>query len=276
MTTDGQAAGTATEGAGQAAGASTEGQQAAGTQTQGQQQAAPNPAAVAATAATQGQAAGAATGEEVAALAARFPGFATWAPEAQQALLARDTEARKYQREAGDERITAKNNAAQEGARKALAEAAKLAGLEIPGLTDTDKGDADPKALAATITTTAHERDDAKKETATIKAAYLAGVDPAKLGYLQYQLNQDKGYQALALDADDFSAKLSASINGLLAADTTLRQTGTAQASGVESLGGSNGADAITPERWAKMSMSEKTEIYNTDKATYDRMVASQ
>lgn len=246
----------------------TQGQQAQGTQQQGQ----------AFGQAAQGQQAqqGTADADAAAALAARFPGFASFPQEAQQAILARDAEARRYQREAGDERINAKNNAAQDGARKALAEAAKLAGLEIPGLTDTDKGEADPKALAAAVTTANQERDAALKDAATVKAAYAAGVDPAKLGYVQYLLGQNRDYQALTLDAADFDAKLAASINGLLGQDATLRLTGSAQASGVENLGGSNGAGEITPEQFGRMSISERTNLYQTDKATYDRLVAAQ
>lgn len=250
--------------------ANTQGQQAQGTQQQG--------AAFGAGAQAgqqQGQqAAGDTEGDT--ALAARFPGFATFPAEAQQALRARDAEARRYQREAGDERINAKATAAQDGARAALAEAARLAGLEIPGLTDTDKGEADPKALAQAVTQANQERDAARKDAATVKAALLGGVDPARLGYVQYLLTQDKAYQALALDAGDFDAKLGASINGLLAQDATLRLTGTAQASGVETLGGSGGVGEITPEQFGRMSIQDRQNLYHTDKATYDRLVAAQ
>jgi len=266
----GQANTGATNDQGQQQQANTQGQQAQGTQQQG--------AAFGAGAQggqQQGQQASGDTDGD-AALAARFPGFATFPAEAQAALRARDAEARRYQREAGDERINAKNNAAAEGQRKALAEVAKLAGLDIPGLTDTDDGEADPKALAAQINTTAQERDAARKDLATVKAAYASGVDPARLGYLQYLLTQDKGYQALTLDASDFDAKLVASINGLLAADATLRLTGTAQASGVETLGGSGGVGEITPEQFSRMSISDRQNLYHTDKATYDRLVAAQ
>lgn len=239
--------------------AQQQGQAAGQAQQQGQQQTADQQAAAG----------------DAAALAQRFPGFATFPPEAQQALLARDAEARRYQREAGDERINAKTKAAQDGARTALAEAAKLAGLEIPGLTDTDKGDADPKVLAAQISTTAGERDAALKEAATVKAAMLAGVDPTKLDYLQFQLSRDAQYQGLALDSADFSAKLSASIASYIAKDSTLKLTGSAAASGVESLGGSGSADEITPEKFQRMSIQERQDLYLTDKPTYDRLVAA-
>lgn len=249
-----------------------QGQQAQGNQQQG--------AAFGAGAQTgqqqQGQQQAAGDAEGDAALAARFPGFASFPAEAQQALRARDAEARRYQREAGDERINAKATAAQDGARAALAEAARLAGLEIPGLTDTDKGEADPKALAQAVTQANQERDAARKDAATVKAALLGGVDPQRLGYVQYLLTQDKAYQELALDAGDFDAKLGASINGLLAQDATLRLTGTAQASGVETLGGSGGVGEITPEQFSRMSISDRQNLYHTDKATYDRLVAAQ
>lgn len=248
-----------------------DGQPAPGTQQQAQ---APANATGAQATSTEAQTTDAATAD--AALAARWPGFAQWPAEAQAAIRARDNEAQRYQREAGDQRINAKNQAAQDGARKALAEAAKLAGLEIPGLTDTDKGDADPKVLAQTIAQTTTERDDARKSAALTRAAVAQGADPAKLDYLEFKLGRDATYRGLSVDAADFSAKLAASITAELAADATLRRTGTAQASGVETLGGSNGSDAITPERFARMTVQERQDLYFSDKPLYDRLVAGQ
>ena len=199
-----------------------------------------------------------------------------WPAEAREAFERQQRDILALRRERGDERINAKNQAAQEGARKALAEAAKLAGLEIPGLTDTDKGEADPKALAHTITTVSSERDDARKAEATVRAAWAAGVDPTKVDYLMFQLGRDAGYKALALDSSDFSDKLGASITALVAKDATLKLTGSAVASGVETLGGSNGSDKVTPEAFQSMSIADRQALYFRDKPLYDQLVAAQ
>lgn len=235
-----------------------------------------------ANAAQQGQQAqGQTASAEQAALAQRFPAFASWPQEAQQALLARDGEARRYQQEAGDSRINAKNEAAQKGAREALAQAAKLAGLEIPGLTDADEGTGDPKALAETITTVTGERDSSMRDAAAYKAALLAlmpGDDAAKadaLDFLAFKLGRDATYKADPTEAD-YGAKLGATVTTLVATDPRFRaQAGTAVASGVESLGGSNGGGTITGDQFAKMSLGERQQLRTTDPETYQRLVGA-
>lgn len=199
-----------------------------------------------------------------------------WPDDARQTYERQQRDIESLRRERGDERINAKNQAAQDGARKALAEAAKLAGLEIPGLTDADEGAGDPKALAQQITQTASERDGAIREAAIVRAAMEARVDPTKLDYLQFQLARDPQVKALDVASADLGAKLRASIDTLVAADATLKLAGTAVASGVENLGGSNGSDTITPEAFARMSIADKTDLYHKDQATYQRLVAAQ
>lgn len=208
-------------------------------------------------------------------LAQRFPGFASFPAEAQAALRARDGEARRYQAEAGDQRINAKNEANRDGQRKALAEVAKLAGLKIPGLTDGD-GDADPKVLAAQITTANGERDAARLDATMLRQAVAAGAAPDKLDYLAFKLSQSNEYRQIDPNAADASAKVRASIDAALAQDATLRQTGTVQVSGVENHGGSNGADAITPDKFKAMTIQERQDLYFKDQAQYDRLVAAQ
>ncbi len=215
------------------------------------------------------------------ALAARFPGIASWPQEAQQALLARDSEARRYQQEAGDSRINAKNEAAQRGARDALAQAAKLAGLDIPGLTDVEEGAGDPKALAEQITTVTGERDSSLRDVAAYRAALRAlmpGDDAAKddaLEFLAFKLGRDATYKGDPNEAD-YGAKIGATVTTLVAADPRFRPAGTGTvASGVESLGGSQASGQITSEQFGKMSLGERQQLRNTDPETYRRLVGA-
>jgi hypothetical protein len=227
----------------------------------------------------QGQQAQASEGE--AALAQRFPGFASWPEEARQALLKRDGEARNYQREAGDQRINAKNQAAADGARKALAEAAKLAGLDIPGLTDAEEGTGDPKALAEQITTVTGERDTSLRDAAAYRAALRAlmpGDDAAKddaLEFLAFKLGRDATYKGDPTESD-YAAKIGATVTTLVAADPRFRPAGTGTvASGVESLGGSQASGQITSEQFGKMSLGERQQLRNTDPETYQRLISA-
>lgn len=230
----------------------------------------------------QGQQAAAGQAQEGDAyLAQRFPGFATFPAEAQAALRARDTEARRYQQEAGDQRINAKNEAAQKGAREALAKAAKLAGLDIPGLTDAEEGAADPQQLAAQITTVTGERDNSLRETTALRAALRAlmpGDDAAKdeaLEYLAFRLGRDAAYNADPT-ASDYGAKIGSTVTTLVAADPRFRPAGTGTVtSGVESLGGSQASGQITAEQFGKMSLGERQQLRNTDPETYQRLISA-
>lgn len=259
----GQAQGAQAAQGGAAADAGTQGA-AAGQATQGQQ--------------TQGaQTADAGTD----ALVQRFPGFAAWPAEAQAALRARDGEAQRYQREAGDSRIQAKNQAAQDGARKALAEAAKLAGLEIPGLTDAQEGAGDPRALAEQITTVTGERDGSVREATALRAALRAlmpGDDAAKddaLDFLAFKLGRDAAYKGDPTEAD-YAAKIGATVTTLVATDPRFRPAGTGTVtSGVESLGGSQASGQITADEFGKMSLMQRQQLRSTDPETYRRLVGA-
>lgn len=213
---------------------------------------------------------------DAAAQAARQLDTSAWPADAQAAYQRQQTENERLRRERGDERIAAKATAAQDGARKALAEAARIAGLEIPGLTDTDKGPGDPQLLAAQVSSISTERDQARRDAATYKAAMEAGIAPSKLSYVEFELSRDPALRAADVAAEDFGAKLSASLAALVAKDATLKLTGSAVASGVENLGGANGSGAITPEAFKGMSIQERQDLYFSDKATYDKLVAAQ
>lgn len=180
-------------------------------------------------------------------------------------------EIERLRKENGDSRINAKNTAREEGkteAQAALAKAlAPLLGIELPG-----EQPATPEQLAEQVGNVTGERDAARLDAALTRTAWELGVDPAKLDYLAFKLSKTG---ELDPNADDFAGKLKSSITALVAEDATLKRSGTVQASGVENLAGSGGSDTITPEKFANMSLAERSELRKTDQATYDRLVGN-
>lgn len=193
-----------------------------------------------------------------------------WPQEAVTAYEKAKADATRYQREAGDSRINAKRSAADEARAQILADLTKV-------LDPTAATTAAPTVEGVTqqLTTVQSDLTTAKRTAATVAEAWAQGIDPGKLGYLQYQLSTDATYGALDPTAPDFGAKLTASIAALAAQDATLKLPGGAVASGVESLGGAGGATAISPEAFAAMSIAERTNLYKTDKAAYDKLAGN-
>lgn len=181
------------------------------------------------------------------------------------------TEIERLRKENGDSRINAKNAAREEGkteAQTALAKAlAPLLGIELPG-----EQPATPEQLAEQVGNVTSERDAARVDAALARTAWELGVDPSKLDYIAFKLSKSG---ELDPNADDFAGKLKTSITALVADDATLKRSGTVQASGVENLAGSGGSDTITPEKFANMSLAERSELRKTDQATYDRLVGN-
>lgn len=178
----------------------------------------------------------------------------------------------RLRKEAGDQRINAKNAAREDGMRQAAIALAKAAGIELPS------DDAEPptvEKVSQQLSQVQAERNAAALRAATIEAAWQAGVDPTKLGYLSYALSQNPAYTGLDPAAPDFSANLQAAIDAQVSMDTTLKLTGSAVASGVERLGGASGSSTITPEAFAQMNITERSNLYKTDKATYDKLVGN-
>lgn len=177
----------------------------------------------------------------------------------------------KYQREAGDSRINAKATAAAEARKGLLADLTKVL--------DPDAA-AGAEPTVESLTTAVQGKDstiaELQRTNAAVAAAWSEGIDPAKLGFVQYQLSLDKAFGALDPTADDFGDKVKASIAALVAKDATLKLPGAAVASGVENLGGANGSAAVSQEAFNKMAVSERSKLYNSDKALYDKLVAGQ
>lgn len=230
----------------------------------------PTPADAAAAAGTQQAAAAAAAGTEAGAQAAatgQQVDTTGWPQAAIDAYNVQVANAAKYQREAGDSRINAKTKAAADERTRLLTEFQKL-------IDPTAAAGAEPtvEGLTATLGTKDSTIAGLQRANAATTEAWSQGVDPTKLGYLNYQLSQDAEFAQLDPTAPDFGDKVKASVAALVAKDATLKLTGSAVASGVESLGGASGSATITPEAFAAMNMADRTALYNNDRATYDRL----
>lgn len=180
-------------------------------------------------------------------------------------------EIERLRKENGDSRINAKNTAREEGkteAQTALAKAlAPLLGIELEG-----EQQATPEQLAEQVGSVTTERDEARVDATLTRTAWELGVDPSKLDYVAFKLRKTG---ALDPTVDDFAGKLKSSITALVAEDATLKRSGTVQASGVENLAGSGGSDTVTPEKFAGMTLMERSELRKSDPATYDRLVGN-
>lgn len=179
-------------------------------------------------------------------------------------------EIEKLRKENGDARVNAKAAARAEGQTELAKALAPLLGIELPG-----EEAATPEQLAQQVTSVTGERDTARFDAAVAQAAWEAGVDPSRADYLAFKLSKNPDIAGADPTSADFAGKLKASIDGLLAEDATLKRSGTAQASGVEQIAGSGGADTITPEKFAKMSLADRQNLYNTDRETYDRLTGN-
>lgn len=179
-------------------------------------------------------------------------------------------EIEKLRKENGDARVNAKAAAKTEGQTELAKALAPLLGIELPG-----EQAATPEQLTQQVTTVTTERDTARFDAAVAQAAWAAGIDPSKADYLAFKLSKNPDIAGADPTSAEFAGKLKASIDGLMAEDATLKRSGTVQASGVEAPAGSGGSDTITPEKFANMSMAERTKLYQTDRATYDRLTGN-
>lgn len=233
-----------------------------------------------ATDATNGEQQQAQTGEQQQGVNPNAPDMTGWPQAAIDAWNTSDAARHRLQQEAGNARTQAKDAARAEGIEAgksdALAELAKVLGPAL-GLTTGEQAPT-VESLTATVTERTGELEaartdltNARREAALVRAAWDAGIDPTRMGYLEYLVSKDATLAAADPTADTFGATLKASIDGLVAQDATLKRAGSVQASGVETHGGAVTGD-MTPEAWQQLSTGEKQHIFLTNKPLYDRM----
>lgn len=191
--------------------------------------------------------------------------WSTVPAEFRQAFEDQHNRNHRLQQENGSARIAAKDQAREDGARQAALALAKALGADIP-----DGAEVTLDTVQAELGTVTTARDKATRDQAITEAAWTADVDRAKLGYLRYQLSEDTSLPAPS--DPSYPAKVSEAVAALVAADPTLRRSGTVAAAGVENHGGANGNDSISAEQFAAMTLGERGQLFNTDPDAYARL----
>lgn len=187
-------------------------------------------------------------------------------------------EIERLRRERGDERIAAKATARDEGMQTAIKALAAAVGIELPSEGPATLEEALP--LIGTVTT---ERDAAREaQTAAerrllaVTEAWAAGINPTKLTYLEYLLGNDDTFKTLDPKDAEAGAKVKASIAAQVAADPTLKTTGSTAASGAQSYGGAGEPTEITQAQFDAWPLDKRQELYFADRATYNRLTGRE
>lgn len=181
-------------------------------------------------------------------------------------------EIERLRRERGDERIQAKKNAADEARKELLQTLTQALDPEA-----ASKGEQlTLEDATAKLTEASEQIVNVKRESAVIAEAWKLGVDPARIEFLQFQLAKNADFKSLDIDSEDFGGKLSSVISAEIAKDSTLKLSGAVLASGVDQHGGSSSASTITKAEFAAMPYAKRLELYNTNRAEYDRLNAER
>lgn len=166
--------------------------------------------------------------------------------------------------EAGKARTTAKANAAAE-ARTALAqEIGKALGLV------KDDETPDPAKLTEQLTTAQTAQRAALVELAVFKAAGNHKADPAAL-------LDSRAFLASVTDLDpsgsDFAAKVDAAIKAAVDGNPKLKAA--AQAAGASTIphAGGSGEGGVTKDEFNRMTVAQKTALYETKPALYRQLL---
>ena len=164
-------------------------------------------------------------------------------------------------------RINAKETAKDEGARNAVRELAKAVGIELPDDSPTvDSVSTELKQVSST-------RDSAIAEAALLREAIAQGVDSSKLDYLAFKVSKSKDLGGVAPTDPAYGDTLKGVVSGILSQDPALKRTGSAAAPQQQDLGGAgSNSSEITQEQFDGMSIAERTKLFITDRATYNRL----
>ncbi|WP_157516418.1 hypothetical protein [Oerskovia enterophila] len=165
----------------------------------------------------------------------------------------------KLRKEAGDSRVNAKQTAAAE-ARDAL--------LRELGLVKDGEVTPDPAKLAQDLTAAQDAARLASVELAVHRTASTHKADPSAL-------LDSRAFLAKVTDLDptaaDFAATVDAAIKQAVSDNPKLLAAQAAGASSVDHAGGS-GEGAITAERFAAMTPTEKNALFHSDPALYRKL----
>lgn len=191
-------------------------------------------------------------------------------PEQMVARLRADVE--RLEREKADVRIQKEGELKREAKRQELLNVAKVAGIEVE-----DPSKETIETLTQKLTgkvmkgdETTSELQQAKIELAVYRTSALPDVrvDPDKL---TNRVSFVKAVAALDPSAADFNDQVKSAIMAEIQNDPTLRVSGGTSKSGADQYGGAGGGQ-ITKEAFAQMGVGERTKLFQTDPALYERL----
>lgn len=186
-------------------------------------------------------------------------------------------EIERLRRERGDERIEAKKNAADE-ARTDLANALLVALGQKPG-----EGAAPTvESLTETVGTITTERDTAQaaadaanRSKAIVLAAVNAGVNPARLDYVEYLIGKQEAISGASPSDPAFDGTLTAAITTAIANDPSLKVPGASIGTGGPGFSGTGTVGQMTKSEFDALPYAKRADLYRTNRAEYDRLVNS-
>lgn len=164
----------------------------------------------------------------------------------------------------------------RKGLPDALRTLAEAAGLELPDEAPTVESlGKDLQAKSVDLERATERASKAEADLAIVRAAWAAGIDPAREKYLAFTLTDDTEVKA-ARGTDQFGATVSSKITALAGSDPMLKGNAGSggRASGPDSFGGANGSSAITPEKFEAMSYDERLELFQKNPEEYRRLSA--
>lgn len=186
-------------------------------------------------------------------------------------------EIERLRREAGDQRINAKAEAA-ENARKELLQTLTVAlgGNPSEGAPPT------VESLTEQVGTVTTERDTARadaakaqRDAAIVRALVTAGVAPTRLEYAEFLLGKRADIASADVASDTFSGTLTAAITEVIANDSSLKAPGASIGTGGPGFSGSDASGQMTKAEFDALPYAKRAELFRTNKAEYDRLVNS-
>jgi len=224
--------------------------------------AAGTPAELAARAATQK------TADDAAAAASKGDKGGDDSPWADPDKAKREIE--RLRRENGDARINAKTAAAEEARKEMLATLTKALDPNASGDEPTIE------SLTSLLDAAKGDGTSAKIESAVVREAWAAGVDPKRVEYLQFVLGKRADFKSVDAASADLGATLKTMISEEIGNDSSLKATGAQQTTGDSQFGGADsGTKQYTLTEFKAMSMQQRQELYRANRAEYDRLTNS-
>lgn len=164
----------------------------------------------------------------------------------------------------------------RKGLPDALRTLAEAAGLELPDEAPTvESVSRDLQARTVDLDRAKERATKAESDLAILRAAWAAGIDPAREKYLAFALSDDTEVTN-ARGTDTYGATVAAKITALVASDPMLKGNAGSgsRASGADNFGGAGGGGQMTPEQFEALSYEDRLALFEKNPEEYRRLSA--